>query len=58
MDSLARIAGELGGIDDHPCSKFLAPGIELDGEETEITTFNRKTARAMLIPLKVALKNT
>lgn len=55
MDSLAKVAGELGGVADHPCSKFLSPGIELEENETEITSINRKSARAILFPLKVRL---
>lgn len=53
LDSLGKIAGELKGVSDHPCSKFLAPGIELEEDETEITSVNRKSARAILFPLKV-----
>ena len=55
LDKLAKIAGELGGVADHPCSKFLAPAIELEDTETEITSINRKSARAILFPLKVML---
>ena len=40
---------------DHPCSKFLAPAIEFEENETEITSINRKSARAILFPLKVRL---
>ena len=57
MGSLARIAGELGGVSDHPCSKFLSPAIELEDSETEINAMNRKSARAILFPLKVCLIN-
>ena len=53
LDSLSKIAGELKGVSDHPCSKFLSPGIELEADETEITAVNRKSARAILFPLQV-----
>ena len=58
INSLARIAGELGGISDHPCAKFLSPAIELEEGETEITPTNRKSARAVLVPLKVCFLNS
>ena len=58
MESLASIAGELNGIPDQTCSRFLAPGIELDGEDTEINSLNRKSARAILIPLRVIIKGS
>ena len=53
MDSLAQIASEFQGVNDQTCSKFLAPGIELEEGETEISSINRKSARAILFPLKV-----
>ena len=54
LESLAKIAEELKGISDHPCSKFLAPGIQLEEGETEITAGNRKSSRAILFPIKVS----
>ena len=53
LDTLALIAPEFQGITDQTCSKFLAPGIELEEGETEVTSVNRKSARATLFPLKV-----
>lgn len=53
IDSLAEIAPELNGISDQICSKFLAPGIELEEGESDITSVNRKSSRAILFPLKV-----
>ena len=55
IDFLAEIAPELQGITDQICSKFLAPGIELEEGETEITSVNRKSSRAILFPLKVCI---
>ena len=46
MDSLGKIAEELQGVSNHPCSKFLAPGIQLEDGETEISAANRKMLKA------------
>ena len=54
LDSLGKIAEELQGVSNHPCSKFLAPGIQLEDGETEISAANRKSSRAHLFPLKVS----
>ena len=56
INVLSKICGELGGVPDHPCAKFLSPSIELDAGETEINVMNRKSARALLFPLKVSHK--
>ena len=53
IDSLAEIAPELNGISDQICSKFHATGIELEEEESDITSVNSKSSRAILFPLKV-----
>ena len=53
LDSLAKIAPELQGIADQTCSKFLAPEIELEDGEIEISSVNKKSAKAILFPLKV-----
>ena len=53
IDFLSDLAPELEGITDQICSKFLAPGIEPEEGEAEITSINRKSSRAILFPLKV-----
>ena len=54
LQVMEEVSGRVGN-----CTKFLHQGKELEGpEQTEITSSNRETHRALLLPITLVFKPT